>query len=136
MAMELFSFMPKSSTINPNMANSTAVMANSTVTAFPLGYSPLKTNDAWPQRSHCANDAFTLFFRMMWMLFDTQFNDVHGQCGCLNEKTCGLRYSTSEKAAFCAIPNPPQMYSFTAIASRDPTIPEPYFPCSFPLHRE
>ncbi|KFK34078.1 hypothetical protein AALP_AA5G099500 [Arabis alpina] len=42
------------------------------------------------------------------MLFDTQFNDVHGQCGCLNEKTCGLRYSTSEQAAFCAIPNPPQ----------------------------
>ncbi|CAA7031232.1 unnamed protein product [Microthlaspi erraticum] len=50
------------------------------------------------------------------MLFDTQFNDVHGQCGCLNEKTCGLRYSTSEQAAFCAIPNPPQWTPLLQIA--------------------
>jgi len=48
-----------------------------------------------------------LLLLVIQMLFDTQFNDVHGQCGC-NEKTCGLRYSTSEQAAFCAIPNPPQ----------------------------
>ncbi|CAN8278116.1 unnamed protein product [Cochlearia groenlandica] len=42
------------------------------------------------------------------MLFNTQFNDIHGQCGCLNKETCGVSYSTSEQAAFCAIPNPPQ----------------------------
>ncbi|VVB04509.1 unnamed protein product [Arabis nemorensis] len=49
-----------------------------------------------------------LLLLVVQMLFDTQFNAVHGQCGCLNEKTCGLRYSTSEQAAFCAIPNPPE----------------------------
>ncbi|XP_010515085.1 PREDICTED: ABC transporter A family member 8-like isoform X2 [Camelina sativa] len=48
-----------------------------------------------------------LLLLVVQMLFDTQFNDVHGQCGC-KEKACDLRYSTSEQAAFCAIPNPPQ----------------------------
>ncbi|XP_010550619.1 PREDICTED: ABC transporter A family member 8 isoform X2 [Tarenaya hassleriana] len=54
---------------------------------------------------------------VMQMLFETQFNDVYGQCGCTCndsdgdgkcEKRCGFRYSTSVQAAFCAIPKPPQ----------------------------
>ncbi|EOA25659.1 hypothetical protein CARUB_v10019010mg [Capsella rubella] len=48
-----------------------------------------------------------LLLLVVQMLFDSQFNDVHGQCGC-KENTCDLRYSNSEQAAFCAIPNPPQ----------------------------
>lgn len=51
------------------------------------------------------------------LLFDSQFNEDHGQCGCLNEKTCGIRYSTSDQAAFCAIPNPSQWTPLLQIPS-------------------
>ncbi|KAL0722397.1 hypothetical protein Bca4012_036996 [Brassica carinata] len=60
------------------------------------------------------------------MLFDSQFSEDHGQCGCLNEETCGLRYSTSDQAAFCAIPNPSQWTPLLQIPSpqyRAATIP-------------
>ncbi|KAJ0241681.1 ABC transporter A family member 8 [Hirschfeldia incana] len=58
-----------------------------------------------------------LLLVVIQMLFDSQFNADHGQCGCLNEKTCGLRYSTSDQAAFCAIPNPSQWTPLLQIPS-------------------
>lgn len=70
-----------------------------------------------------------LLLLVVQMLFDTQFNDVHGQCGCLNEKTCGLRYSTSEQAAFCAIPNPPQWTPLVQITA--PQYPSRASPAAF-----
>lgn len=58
-----------------------------------------------------------LLLVVIQLLFDSQFNEDHGQCGCLNEKTCGLRYSTSDQAAFCAIPNPSQWTPLLQIPS-------------------
>ncbi|KAG2327961.1 hypothetical protein Bca52824_010689 [Brassica carinata] len=67
-----------------------------------------------------------LLLVVIQMLFDSQFSEDHGQCGCLNEETCGLRYSTSDQAAFCAIPNPSQWTPLLQIPSpqyRAATIP-------------
>ncbi|CAN6814974.1 unnamed protein product [Brassica oleracea] len=58
-----------------------------------------------------------LLLVVIQLLFDSQFNEDHGQCGCLNEKTCGLRYSTSDQAAFCVIPNPSQWTPLLQIPS-------------------
>ncbi|KAF8094939.1 hypothetical protein N665_0348s0022 [Sinapis alba] len=58
-----------------------------------------------------------LLLVVIQMLFDSQFSEDHGQCGCLHEKTCGLRYSTSDQAAFCAIPNPSQWTPLLQIPS-------------------
>ncbi|CAH8353914.1 unnamed protein product [Eruca vesicaria subsp. sativa] len=58
-----------------------------------------------------------LLLVVIQMLFDSQFKEDHGQCGCLNEKTCGLRYSTSDQAAFCALPNPSQWTPLLQIPS-------------------
>ncbi|KAJ4895630.1 ABC transporter A family member 8 [Raphanus sativus] len=58
-----------------------------------------------------------LLLVVIQMLFDSQFSADHGQCGCLNENTCGLRYSTSDQAAFCAIPSPSQWTPLLQIPS-------------------